>query len=422
MMVDPKGMVVWSAQEAEIVTGGESSSAWSATGISMTLNELKAGDLFVASAEDDLDMVFQKGAAAIMMPRSGRAHSVLPVLKVAGIYEALKELARAARFRTHAIVLSVQGRVARDSIQNLLSKSGRVHSAGRHLSLDLAGLPVDVDYGVFGLSPVVAPDIAIITDCAMASRDTLFETMPSHGAVFVHAENEAAVSVVARAKAAGIERVYTYGVNADAQIVSILEADNGVRVCVSILEKEYTFLMPKGFEFDVSMLAALMVLEVTNKCLVSAMESLGAAQTMKSNTQGVMLIDPSQNRQEEAVFRITNMIDLGLGRQTAILDNISKTACKSLSVPLSAKKGFAIPARLDNLNFVYTSKGLGTFVNAKAVLKKRHRKSRVESIAPDALVPGDFLVFKDIWDSSKSALSDALRIIPETGKKPTHAL
>lgn len=419
--------IVWNAQEASVVTGGENSQEWSATGISMNINEVTPGDLFVASPDDDLDLVFKKGAAAVMMARGSGGHDLMPVMKVTGIYEALQGLAKAARFRTHATVISVQGKEARISIQNLLSKAGKVHAAGRHLSLALAGLPVDVDYGVFGSSPAVKPDVAIITDSSMANRDTLFQTMSGQGSVFVNADDESFLSVVARAKAAGVPHVYTYGAREglDAHVISNLEADNGSRVSVSLLGEDYTFLLPKGFDFNASILAALLVLKVTDKCLVSAIESFASLEKSSTEDEGVMLIDPSQAPQYQAAFRITNMIDLGFGRQTAILDNIARGAMaraeNSGRLSVSLKKGFAIPARLANLNFVYTSKGNGTLTDAKAVIQERHRDSAVESIAPEVVAPGDFLVFKNVWDSSKSALSEALRIVPE-GNKTTHAV
>ncbi|MEM7679800.1 MAG: hypothetical protein AAF182_02200 [Pseudomonadota bacterium] len=418
--------VVWGSQEAEVVTGGKSSQPWQATGISMNINDIQPGDLFVASPQDDLDVVFKSGAACVMTDFGDGSHPNLPVLKVSGVYEALKGLARAARFRTHARVIAVQGKEAREEIQSILRLSGSVHAAGRHLSLSLAGLPDLVDYGVFGASPNVAPDVAVITDCEMAHRDTLFEMMPKHSAVLVHVEGEAAYSVISRAKAAGVEHIYTFstGIKADAtvdaQVVDMCEAQNGVRVVLSLMGAVEELVLPKGITFTPAMMAAFLTLKLSDKSVQAVTKRMKA---MRAADLGpVSLIDPSMQSKEQAAFRITNMIDLGFGNQTAVLDNIAKDRVNAAQIntqrsSLSLKKGFVIPPRLANLNFVYTSKGMNTLSDAKAVIQKRHKGARVESITPDVLMPGDFLVFKDVWDESKAALSEALRIVPD-GSSP----
>lgn len=409
--------VVWSAQEAEVVTGGKSSKVWHATGISMNINDIRPGDLFVASVQDNLDEVFKKGAACVMTDFGDGSHPNMPVLKVSGVYEALKGLARAARFRTHARVIAVQGKEAREDVQSILSLSGSVHKAGRHLSLSLAGLPDIIDYGVFGASPSVQPDIAVITDCETAHRDTLFEMMPKHGTVIVHAKGEDAYSVIARAKAAGLENVYTFnaGLKSDAaidvQVLDVCQGSNGVRVSLSMMGEVEEIVFPKGTKIQPSLLASMLILKISDKSLQTVASRMRAVRSV--NMGSVSLIDPGMKANEQAAFRITNMIDLGIGQQTAILDNVILDKNNAQRSSLSLKKGFVIPPRLANLNFVYTSKGMNTLNNAKAVIQEHHKGARVESITPDVLMPGDFLVFKDVWDSSKSAFSEALRVVPD---------
>lgn len=418
--------LVWQAQEAEIVTGGHSSQPWQATGVTMNIEELQPGDLFVAGDQDDIAMIAQKGASCVMVDRhyQGNAHEIIPVMRVTGHYEALQGLARASRFRTHATVVAVQGKEVRYGVQGMLAHMGRVHRAGRHLSLSLASMPADCDYAVFGASPLVQPDIAIISDCEASYRDTLFETMSAQGTVLIHAQGDAFLSVMARARAAGVQNVYIYGAreDSDAKMLEICAADNGVRVAVELFGERCEFLMPKGFSFDASLLPALMVLRLTDQDVDQAMRSL--AQTVRAcgSAGPVTLIDPAVRAREEAAFRITNMIDLGIGRQTAILDNIARGSHNTQRSSLSLKKGFAIPPRLANLDFVYTSKSVGTINNARAAIERHHNGASVESIAPDVLMPGDFLVFKDVWDRSKISLSDVLRVVPEKGKRPSNVI
>lgn len=413
--------ILWTSPEAAVVTGGENTSAWSATGVSMNINDLKPGDLFVASREDNLDLVFKKGAAAVLQTRSDTVSDKLPTLRVGDVFEALQSLARAARYKTHATIIAVQGKTARTAIQSILAKAGSLHRAGRHLSLSLAGLPADGDYGVFGLSPAVRPDIAVITNCEAARRDTLFENMPPYGAVIINADDEGFIDVLSRAKAAGLTHIYSYGRSgaADVRVREMIEAGNGIRLSVDVLGDRYTFLLDSGFEYTPPVLAALMILKLTDKCIAGAMKPYANILDQKvSAGNAVTLIDPALEK-AEAVFRITNMIDLGFGRQTAMLDNLATPAHKALSIK---KKNLAIPSKLANLDFVYTSKGFGAVIDARAVIRENHGNAPVAPIVPDVLAPGDFVVFKDVWSRSRTALSEVLRLVPHAGKRPKNAV
>lgn len=415
--------IIWNSLEAAIVTGGSNNREWAATGVALGIDDIQPGDLFFATKEDNLDMVFEKGAAAVVQTRCAPISDKLPTLSVPSVFEALQALARAARFKSHANILAVQGKKARIEFAETLSSIGTTHEAGRHLSLALAGLPGDVDYGVFGLSPAVQPDIAIITNCISAHRDTLFENMPPHGIAIVDSDDEEFLYIMSRAKAAGVNEVYTFGKSdaADAHLVDSVRADNGVRVSVSLLGELYTIMLPSAFEFENITLAALLTLKLTGKCVNAAVKKRFAHNRASKNLEinGVTLADHTFGG-AQAVFRITNMIDLGFGRQTAILDNIAKSADNAVINP---KKNLAIPRKLANLDFVYTSKRLSAVSNARAAIKQSHGYRKIETITPDVIAPGDFLVFKDVWDKSKAVLSEALRTVPEKGKrKPKNAI
>lgn len=408
--------IIWTSQEAAIVTGGQNTREWCASGIALRVEDITPGDLFVASQNDDLQQVFEKGAAAIMCTGGTGGYDALPVLRVPDIYQALQSMARAARFKTHATIIAVQGKSVRQDIAGTLSNVGGVHRTGRHLSLGLASLPLDADYGVFGLSPSVQPDIAVITDCESAHRDTLFENMPRHGVVVINADSEGFLSVLSRAKAAGLTQLYTYGrrENADVRLCDMITASNGVRATIEILGERYTSLKPVGFEYDDAFLVSLLVMKLTDKCVDTIMmESSDALSRKKDAENGITLV-PSVPEFSQAVFRVTNMIDLGFGRQTAMLDNISEAAHNSFTL---RKKSLAMPRKLANLDFVYTSKRLNAVSNARDTIRQTQGYAKVETITPDVVAPGDFLVFKDVWNKSKAALSEVLRSVPETRKR-----
>ena len=207
----------------------------------------------------------------------------------------------------------------------------------------------------------------------------------------------------------------------DAHIVDSIRADNGQRVTVSLLGELYTIMLPAEFEVENVMLAAFLTLKLTGKCVSAAVKKrFSKKATIKDvSICGVTLADPAFGA-AQAVFRITNMIDLGFGRQTAVLDNIAKPADNAV---LSPKKNLAIPRKLANLDFVYTSKRLSAVTNARDAIRQRHGYKKIETITPDVIAPGDFLVFKDVWEKSKAVLSEALRTVPEKGKrKPKNAI
>src|SRR5262249_55185753 len=155
-------------------------------------------------------------------------------------------------------------------------KAGAVHEGGRHLSHGLANLPEDAEYGLFGLSPAVQPDIAIITGGEAAEADALFEKMPALGTVIVNADDEKHLHVIARARPAGIETILTYGRRAgcDVQIQEAINAGNGMRLSFRVLGEEISCLLQAGFEYDAVLAAGLLTLKMTGKSAAQILESL----------------------------------------------------------------------------------------------------------------------------------------------------
>ena len=111
-------MSLWSAQDAALATGGKTAGKWQAEGVSIDTRTLRAGDLFVALADqrDGHDFVadaLQKGASAALVSR--RPADVLSdenLLYVQDVQIALEGLARAARHRSAAQVIALTARMA----------------------------------------------------------------------------------------------------------------------------------------------------------------------------------------------------------------------------------------------------------------------------------------------------------------------
>lgn len=407
-MMTKNTLPLWSSLEASVVTGGRSSCDWNATGVSLNVEEVRPGDLFLAGPHDDIEKAYAQGAAVVAVPRGFEVCDDRPVLHVGSAFTALQGLSAAARFRTHATVIAVQGVRARDHMTQLLSVSHDVHSGGKHVSLGLANLPAHADFGVFGLSPAVKPDVAVITNPDTAHRDTLFETMGRHSAVIIYADAPGFLEVVSRAKAAGIGTILTYGRHAcaDSAIDQCVMADNGIRLSGEVMGQSYSVVVPTAYQDNEMILAAFLVMALTGRSLDVL---LPQGDENRVSHAGVALMDKALGEKNglHAVFRIRHMIDLGRGRQTAVLDNLNARTYDREAQSFGRVK---LPVRCSGLDLVHTGKNVQAVRNPYAPIKQRYKKRGVEHIAPTVLSPGDFLVFREIWNSSRVMLSQALRL------------
>ncbi len=417
--------ILWSATEAAVVTGGKTAHDWFATGVSLNIDDINPGDLFVASREDNLEHVFAKGAVAAMVPGTHPCDIDFPILQVGNTFEALQNLAQAARFKTHALMISVQGLEARHNMAAMLGSGTNVFCAGRHLSLSLANMPEDSDFGVFPSSPAVRPDIAVITNCAKSNRDTLFEAMPVSGIAIINADDINAPHIRAAAKAAGIQTVLSYGhkQSADARYKTILCAENGTRIDTNIMGEEFSIYCENTFDANPLWLAAMLVYRLAGISPESLFSDVSkpvpsnglTPQDTKKNA--LRLLDPHiserASNMNKSIFRVQSMIDLGRGNQTAVLDNILKQNRRVLS---GYSKSLTTPGKLDNLNLLYASKGGSSAQNPRNVIRENQNHKDVKPIVTDILAPGDFVVFRQIWNSSRAVFSEALRPVRTTRK------
>ncbi len=186
---------LWTSADAIAATGGQSTTDWQATGVSIDTRTLQPGDLFVALTDqrDGHDFVaaaLARGAAAgLVTHRPENVPATAPLLIVPDVLAALTALGAAARARTKARVIGVTGSVGKTSTKEMLrvvlGGQGRVHAAeasyNNHwgVPLTLARMPVDVDYAVIEIGMnhpgEIAPlallarlDVAVITTVAAA--------------------------------------------------------------------------------------------------------------------------------------------------------------------------------------------------------------------------------------------------------------
>ncbi|MFQ5468369.1 MAG: Mur ligase domain-containing protein, partial [Kiloniellaceae bacterium] len=114
---------LWSAADAAVATGGHTTDAWTAAGVSIDTRTLAPGDLFVAlkgpsfDGHDYIADALAKGAAAAVTHRPAHAGAPGPLLIVRDTLKALRDLGRAARARAQARVVAVTGSVGKTSVK-----------------------------------------------------------------------------------------------------------------------------------------------------------------------------------------------------------------------------------------------------------------------------------------------------------------
>ncbi len=128
-------------------------------------------------------------------------------------------------------------------------------------------------------------------------------------------------------------------------------------------------------------------------------------------TKTVTIRVSPKKRQAGIIFRVGNMIDLGNGRQTAILEHVDYPRTYNNR---SVIADVAIPFRMGCLDFVYTSKEKPKLQNVSNLLSTLYKGDEVEKIVADVLSPGDLLVFKQEGKSMRIKMIEALRVVKES--------
>jgi UDP-N-acetylmuramoyl-tripeptide--D-alanyl-D-alanine ligase len=231
---------LWTSAEAVAATGGRTTAAWQASGVSIDSRTLSPGDLFVAlrAARDGHDFVAaalaRGAAAAVVTHRPEGVAPGAPLLLVPDVQAALAALGRAGRARTRARVVAVTGSVGKTSSKEMLraalARQGRTHAAeashNNHwgVPLTLARLPADADYAVIEIGMNHPGEIAPLARLARPHVAMVTTVAPAHLEAFV---DHGGIEGIAREKAsicAGLEPGGTAVLNGDLPTTPILLA------------------------------------------------------------------------------------------------------------------------------------------------------------------------------------------------------
>ncbi|MDO9639743.1 MAG: UDP-N-acetylmuramoyl-tripeptide--D-alanyl-D-alanine ligase [Pseudotabrizicola sp.] len=228
---------LWTSADAVTATGGSTTAAWQASGVSIDTRTLQSGDLFVAlkDARDGHDFVAQalkKGAAsALVTHRPEGVAKDAPLLIVPDVLQALEHLGTFARARTRARVVGVTGSVGKtstkDMLRAILGGQGHVHAAeasyNNHwgVPLTLARMPADTDFAVIEIGMSHPGEIAPLARMAQPHVILITIVAPAHLEAFPD------VDAIAHEKAAIIDGLLPGGtaiLNADLPTTPILLA------------------------------------------------------------------------------------------------------------------------------------------------------------------------------------------------------
>jgi UDP-N-acetylmuramoyl-tripeptide--D-alanyl-D-alanine ligase len=215
--------------------------------ISIDSRELGSNALFVAIKGDRfdghnfVDTALANGAVAALVSRGeGPRRIVVP-----DALEALRDLARAARERSRAVVVGVTGSVGKtttkEAIRVVFEAAGATHASIKSFNnhwgvpLMLARFPANAQFGVFEmgmnhaeeirpLSQMVRPHIAVITTVAAAhlenfgsldgiarAKAEIFAGLEPGGTAVLNADHPQLGILLDEANAAGVSKIVTYG-------------------------------------------------------------------------------------------------------------------------------------------------------------------------------------------------------------------
>ncbi len=237
--------------------------------VSFDSREIAEGALFFAIRGVRMDGhafaadALKRGAgAAVVSAPTEEMRAAGPLIVVKDALKALEDLGRAARARTRAAVIGVTGSVGKTTTKEMLAMAlsavGVTHAAkgsfNNHwgVPLTLAKMPRDAAFAVIemgmnapgeiaALTAMARPHVAVVTQVAeshigafddlggiAAAKAEIFSGVAPGGAAVVNADAPHADVLVRAAQEAGIARIITTGVGANAD-VRLVRAMNDAR-------------------------------------------------------------------------------------------------------------------------------------------------------------------------------------------------
>jgi UDP-N-acetylmuramoyl-tripeptide--D-alanyl-D-alanine ligase len=319
------------------------------SGISIDSRSIAPGDAFFAITGDNRDghdfvpAALAAGAALAVVAAERRASfaAAAPLLVVADVLAALRDLAQAARARAQAKFIGVTGSVGKTSTKEALrlalAADGETHASiasyNNHwgVPLSLARCPRTARYAVLeigmnhageiaALVPLARPHVAIITtiepvhleyfasiDAIADAKAEIFGALEPPGVAVLNRDNPQFARLADHARAAGVGRIVSFGEHrqADARLIKLSLHPECSTVAARILGTELTYkLGAPGRHLVQNSLAVLLAASLAGADLALAALALtqlqpaagrGSRITLDMPGGAALLIDESYN-------------------------------------------------------------------------------------------------------------------------------
>ncbi len=402
---------LWTVDDMARAMAAEKSGALPADvpGLSIDSRTLGKGDAFFAITGDNRDghgfveAALKSGAGAAVVARAkyGQFAADAPLLIVADVLEALRDLARAARARARAKIIAVTGSVGKtgtkEALRLALSADGETHASAASYNnhwgvpLSLARCPAGAKYAVFEigmshpgeitpLTKLVRPHVAIVTAIAPVhleffgtlkkiadAKAEIFSGLEPGGAAVLNRDNRQYAQLAKAAAAAGVTRIVSFGANAraDARLLKhSLQAESST-VEARILGQSITYkLGAPGKHLVLNSLAVLAAAALAGADLALAALALnnlkpatGRGTRMSLGLPGgsALLIDESYNANPAsmaAAIALLGQAAVGRqGRRIAVLGDMLELGGQGPAL----HRGLAAPIEAAGIDLVYCS-------------------------------------------------------------------
>jgi len=403
--------VLWTLDAMVAAMRAEKSGALPAdlSGLSIDTRTIANGEAFFAikgdnrDGHDFVDAALKAGAglAVVARDKRGQFAADAPLLIVADVLEALRELARAARARSQAKIVAVTGSVGKTSTKEALklalSADGETHASAASYNnhwgvpLSLARLPASARYAVFEigmnhageitpLTKLVRPHVAIVTAIAPVhleyfgslkkiadAKAEIFSGLELGGAAVLNRDNRQFMQLAKAAAAAGAARIVSFGANAkaDARLLRhSLQAETST-VEARILGQPITYkLGAPGKHLVLNSLAVLATVALVGADLALAALALdklkpaagrGVRATLRVPGGSALLIDESYNANPAsmaAAIALLGQAPVGpSGRRIAVLGDMLELGAQGPAL----HRGLAEPIEAAAVDLVFCS-------------------------------------------------------------------
>jgi UDP-N-acetylmuramoyl-tripeptide--D-alanyl-D-alanine ligase len=374
--------ILWTLDDMAAATHADKSGALPADvpGISIDSRSIAKGEAFFAIQGDNRDghdfveAALKGGAGVAVVARHKRAALAAdaPLLLVADVLEALRDLGRAARARSHAKVIGVTGSVGKtgtkEALRLALGADGETHASASSYNnhwgvpLSLARCPASAKYAVFEigmnhageitpLTKMVCPHVAIVTaiepvhleyfgslEKIADAKAEIFSGVEPGGTAVLNRDNGQYARLAAAAKQAGVARIVSFGehAQADARLLRhSLQADSST-VQARILGADVTYkLGAPGKHLVLNSLGVLAAVSLVGADLALAALALdklkvasgrGTRTILEMPGGNALLIDESYNANPasmRAAIALLGQAPIGKnGRRIAVLGDM----------------------------------------------------------------------------------------------------